>query len=111
MLSDKEPHKGVAEAHKMPVQGIDVSYFQDDIDWQKVSDAGIRFAFIKATEGGDRLDPKFLANWRGAKAAGMKVLAVTNTHSLQDLHEAHAIAHSVAEVRLSELRARLWPQA
>ncbi len=48
---------------------------------------------------------------RGAKAAGMKVLAVTNTHSLQDLHEAHAIAHSVAEVRLSELRARLWPQA
>lgn len=71
MLSDKEPHKGVAEAHKMPVQGIDVSYFQNDIDWQKVGDAGIRFAFIKATEGGDRLDPKFLANWRGAKQAGI----------------------------------------
>jgi len=47
---------------------------------------------------------------RGAKAAGMKVLAVTNTHSVQDLHEAHAIAHSITDVRLSELRQRLWPQ-
>ena len=29
------------------------------------------FAFIKATEGGDHLDPKFLQNWYGAKAAGV----------------------------------------
>ncbi len=48
---------------------------------------------------------------RGAKAAGMKVLAVTNTHTVQDLHEAHAIVHSVKDVRLDELRARLWSQA
>ncbi len=46
---------------------------------------------------------------RGAKAAGMKVLAVTNTHTVQDLHEAHAIAHSLKEVGLEDLRARLWP--
>src|SRR5205085_8008175 len=36
MLSDKKPNKGVSEAHSMPVQGIDVSYWQGDIDWQKV---------------------------------------------------------------------------
>ena len=70
-LSDKKPHKGVAAAHAMPVQGIDVSYFQGDIDWQKVGDAGIHFAYIKATEGGDRLDPKFLDNWQAAKDAGI----------------------------------------
>lgn len=70
-LSDKKPHKGVAVAHKMPVQGIDLSYFQGDVDWQKIADAGIHFAFIKATEGGDRVDPKFRANWRGAKQAGI----------------------------------------
>lgn len=70
-LSDKDPHKGVAVAHKMPIQGIDVSYFQGDIDWQKVGEAGIDFAYIKATEGGDRLDPKFRDNWRGAKQAGI----------------------------------------
>lgn len=46
---------------------------------------------------------------RGAKAAGMKVLAVTNTHTVQDLHEADAIAHSLKETRLAELRSRLWP--
>lgn len=70
-LTDKKPHKGVAAAHVMPVQGIDVSYFQGDVDWQKVADAGIHFAFIKATEGGDRLDPKFLYNWDAAKQAGI----------------------------------------
>src|SRR5438552_2211977 len=51
MLSDKKPNKGVVEAHSMAVQGIDVSYWQGDIDWQKVSKAGVLFAYIKATEG------------------------------------------------------------
>ncbi len=71
MLADKKPHNGVAAAHKMPVQGIDVSYWQGDIDWQKVGDSGIHFAYIKATEGGDRVDPKFLDNWQAAKKAGI----------------------------------------
>lgn len=70
-LSDRKPHDGVAAAHTMPVQGIDVSYFQGDIDWRKVAKAGIRFAYIKATEGGDRVDPKFKRNWREAKRAGL----------------------------------------
>ncbi|MBM4139372.1 MAG: HAD family phosphatase [Nitrospira sp.] len=46
---------------------------------------------------------------RAAKAAGMTVLAVTNTHIVQDLHEAHAITTSLRETRLTELRGRLWP--
>ena len=46
---------------------------------------------------------------RAAKTAGMKVLAVANTHTTQDLHEAHAVAQSLSQVRLSELRERLWP--
>ena len=46
---------------------------------------------------------------RSAKAAGMKVLAVTNTHTVQDLHEAHAITHSLKETSLADLRTRLWP--
>ncbi len=70
-LSDGKPHAGVAAARAMPVQGIDVSYWQGDIDWAKVKAAGVRFAFIKATEGGDHLDPKFLENWQNAKNAGI----------------------------------------
>ncbi|MBM3545014.1 MAG: glycoside hydrolase family 25 protein [Alphaproteobacteria bacterium] len=70
-LRDHKPHHGVKAAHAMPVQGIDVSYYQGEIDWQTVKSAGIRFAFIKATEGGDHLDPKFLENWEAAKRAGV----------------------------------------
>jgi lysozyme len=70
-LSDKKPHNGVKAAYTMPIQGIDVSYWQGEIEWQKVRDAGIHFAFIKATEGGDHLDPKFLDNWYAAKRAGI----------------------------------------
>ena len=46
---------------------------------------------------------------RSAKTAGMKVLAVANTHTAQDLHEAHAVIQSLSEIRLNELRERLWP--
>lgn len=45
---------------------------------------------------------------RAAHAAGMKVLAVANTHVIQDLHEADAVTASLAEISLSELERRLW---
>lgn len=54
------------------VHGIDVARFQGDIDWRRVRSAGIEFAFIKATEGGDLLDPMFRQNWRGAGRAGVE---------------------------------------
>jgi HAD superfamily hydrolase (TIGR01509 family) len=46
---------------------------------------------------------------QAAQAAGMKVLAVANTHTIQDLHEADALVHSLADVKLPELESRLWP--
>lgn len=45
---------------------------------------------------------------QAAHGAGMKVLAVTNTHTVQDLHEADAITPSLKEVRLPEIVHRLW---
>ena len=53
-----------------PIHGIDVSKFQGDIDWNAVANSGVKFAWIKATEGGDR-DARFQANWEGAKAVGI----------------------------------------
>ena len=53
-----------------PIHGIDVSKFQGDIDWNAVAYSGVKFAWIKATEGGDP-DARFQANWEGAKAAGI----------------------------------------
>jgi HAD superfamily hydrolase (TIGR01509 family) len=45
---------------------------------------------------------------RAAHAAGMKVLAVANTHRIQDLQEAEAVTPSLASVNLPELATRLW---
>jgi GH25 family lysozyme M1 (1,4-beta-N-acetylmuramidase) len=53
--------------------GIDVSHWQDTIDWQKVAGAGKRFAFLKATDGHDYLDPTFATNRAGARANGLIV--------------------------------------
>jgi lysozyme len=68
---DAEPHHGVAAARRHAVQGIDVSKWQREIDWDKVKSAGTRFAFIKATEGGDLLDERFRENWAESKRAGV----------------------------------------
>ena len=53
------------------VRGIDVSHHQGRIDWTAVKRDGIRFAFIKATEGGDWTDPRFQRNWTSARQAGI----------------------------------------
>ena len=54
------------------VHGVDVSRWQGEIDWVKLRSQGANFAYIKATDGGDHLDPMFRKNWRGAHAAGLK---------------------------------------
>lgn len=52
--------------NRYPIRGIDVSRYQGQIDWGKVKSAGIRFAFIKATEGTNFVDPYYAVNWDGA---------------------------------------------
>jgi lysozyme len=68
---DTDPHHGVRDARRKAIQGIDVSRWQGEIDWARVKDADTRFAFIKATEGGDHLDPSFRRNWAEAKKHGI----------------------------------------
>ena len=53
------------------IHGTDVSKYQGHIDWPRARGSGISFAFIKATEGGDILDEKFMRNWASAKNAGV----------------------------------------
>ena len=48
------------------VAGIDVSHWDGKISWPDVSSEGIRFVYIKATEGLKYVDPAFAANWAGA---------------------------------------------
>ncbi|MDB4966825.1 MAG: putative rane protein [Myxococcales bacterium] len=53
------------------VQGVDVSHYQGVPDWQKAKAGGIDFAFMKATESTNFVDPQFATNWKSAGAAGV----------------------------------------
>jgi lysozyme len=55
-----------------PIRGIDISHHQGRIDWQAVAADDVAFAYIKASEGGDYIDPAFADNRRRARAAGVK---------------------------------------
>lgn len=61
----------VIENHKGKVLGIDVSEFQEKIDWDLVNtveeEYPIQFVFIRATAGYDRLDRRFKRNWKATK--------------------------------------------
>jgi GH25 family lysozyme M1 (1,4-beta-N-acetylmuramidase) len=59
-------------------KGVDVSRFQGKIDWKKVADAGIDFAFIRVglrgtTEGKILVDDYFEDNMKGATDNGIDV--------------------------------------
>lgn len=45
------------------VQGVDVSHHQGPIDWRALAGDDVAFAYIKASEGGDHVDPRFAENW------------------------------------------------
>ncbi|MBS1181928.1 MAG: acm [Proteobacteria bacterium] len=61
----------IRQPSKTAVEGIDVSYFQEAVNWNAVAGDNIRFAYIKATEGGDRVDERFADNYTGAARAGV----------------------------------------
>jgi GH25 family lysozyme M1 (1,4-beta-N-acetylmuramidase) len=53
------------------VRGIDVSHWDDTIDWETVAQSDVQFAYIKATENASYVDPVFAANWAGATSVHM----------------------------------------
>jgi len=54
------------------VHGIDVSRHQLEINWDTIAVQEIDFVFMKATEGLELVDKRFLYNWGGTKKAGLK---------------------------------------
>ena len=58
--------------------GVDVSSHQGEIDWERAAADGVQFAIIRLgyrgyTKGEIELDPYFLRNMDGAKAAGLDI--------------------------------------
>lgn len=76
--------------------GIDVSHHRGTVNWNLVRAAGIRFAFIKATEHTSFVDSQFDINWRDSRNAGMMRGAY---HFFRPAYDAEAQAeHYLARV-------------
>lgn len=87
-FGDLKPHDwGRLSPASYPVHGLDAARYQGPIDWQAASRAGIRFAWLKATEGGDMVDPEFAGNVAGARAAGVPVGAYHFYYFCRPAHE------------------------
>lgn len=55
------------------MKGIDVSYYQGVIDWEKVKASGVEFVIIRAGYGKNTMDKQFINNIEGASRAGLKI--------------------------------------
>lgn len=82
--------------------GIDVSKWNGEIDWDKVRNAGVEFAIIRAGYRGSVTgslveDPYFAANMKGAAASGIPVGVYFFT---QAVNEVEAVEEASAVIRL-----------
>ncbi|NMM80896.1 hypothetical protein B2J86_08150 [Acidovorax sp. SRB_14] len=53
------------------VYGVDVSHHNGQVPWTNFAVSGVKFVYIKASQGANFRDPKFEANWRASADAGI----------------------------------------
>jgi lysozyme len=53
------------------VRGIDVSHINGAIPWLAVASQGIKFAYLKSTQGATIVDARFASNWDESSRAGI----------------------------------------
>lgn len=64
-------HLNHPSKEQFPVQGVDVSAHQGNIDWEALKEQDVQFAYLKSTEGSSFQDKQFQANWENAQKAGI----------------------------------------
>lgn len=55
------------------IHGIDISHYQGDVFWEAVGQSKMAYVYLKATEGGTRIDDKYAQNIDLAHRYGIKV--------------------------------------
>lgn len=88
--------------------GIDVSKWNGDIDWDKVKNAGVEYAIIRAGYRGSSTgslveDPYFEANMKGAAASGMPVGVYFFTQAMNEVEaveEASAVLELIKDYQI-----------
>lgn len=97
------------------VRGLDVSNHQGRIGWAKVSAAGYRFAWAKASEGRSFVDAYYARNIAAAQAAGIRIGGYdyarphgrTSAAAIADAQAEARFFVSVTRPRLGQLRPAL----
>src|SRR5215470_15086530 len=59
----------VAPVAAATLKGLDVSAFQENVDWSAVAAKGASFAYVKATEGVNYTSGQFAQQYNGSAAA------------------------------------------
>ena len=81
------------------IPGLDVSMYQGSIDWRKVAASGIRFAWVRHSDGLRRLDPRWEFNLEGARNAGLAAGTYQYFRPVQGgLAQAEALCDEMAAV-------------
>ena len=70
--------------------GIDVSSFQGTVDWNSAYGGGVRFAYVKATQGTGYTNPDFSAQINGATSASI----VAGAYDFADFNTVSATAEA-----------------
>lgn len=64
---------GFSPSSNILYKGIDVSAWQNEIDFEKVKNDGIKIVYIKSSEGTDYIDPYFERNYQKARENGFYI--------------------------------------
>jgi len=101
-------HQYLKEGQVVSYKGIDVSKHQGKIDWKKVAEDGVEFAFIRVALRGYETgklveDDRFKQNIEGAKKAGIKVGVYIYSQAISEeevLEEAEFVLAKIAPYQL-----------
>lgn len=86
VTSDFYSYFGISKSKEPLMKGIDVSVHNGSINWQKVKNAGIQFAILRAGYGRElsQKDARFEENYRNAKAVGIPVGAYWYSYAMSE---------------------------
>ena len=80
--------------------GVDVSSYQERVDFGKLKEQGVDFVYIKATEGSGHIDPSFRQKWKDAEAANMPAGAYHYfSYETSGVKQAQSFVDTVGDLR------------
>lgn len=69
-------HHWLPSREVYPMQGVEIGVDDGDVGWKSVKAIGADFAYVDASASAFARDPRFVADFEGARAAGLQVGAV-----------------------------------